>query len=80
MLTHDGRRTTDDDGRQPIAIGHLSDSGDLKKSAYDQFCVVIFPCLQSLFKISNKHFNKLKQNLCDAWACGALALIHEQVQ
>ena len=30
MLTHDGRRTTDDDGRQPIAIGHLSDSGHLK--------------------------------------------------
>ena len=26
----DGRRTTHDDGRQPIAIGHLSDSGDLK--------------------------------------------------
>ena len=25
-----GRRTTDDDGRQTIAIGHLSDSGDLK--------------------------------------------------
>ena len=25
-------RTTDDDGRQPIAIGHLSDSGDLKIS------------------------------------------------
>ena len=24
------RRTTDDDERQPIAIGHLSDSGDLK--------------------------------------------------
>ena len=24
------RRTTDDDGRQPIAIGHLSDSVDLK--------------------------------------------------
>ena len=21
---------TDDDGRQPIAVGHLSDSGDLK--------------------------------------------------
>ena len=32
MLTHDARRTTDDDGRQPIAIGHLSDSGDLKSS------------------------------------------------
>ena len=37
MLTHaarrttnDGRRTTHDDGRQPKAIGHLSDSGDLK--------------------------------------------------
>ena len=32
MLTHDGdaRRKTHDDGRQPIAIGHLSDSGDLK--------------------------------------------------
>ena len=30
MLTHDGRRTTHDDGPQPIAIGHLSDSGDLK--------------------------------------------------
>ena len=24
------RRTMEDDGRQPIAIGHLSDSGDLK--------------------------------------------------
>ena len=23
---------TQDDGRQPIAIGHLSDSGDLKKT------------------------------------------------
>ena len=36
MLTHHGRRTmdnerwtTDDDRRQPIAIGHLSYSGDL---------------------------------------------------
>ena len=32
MLTHDGRRTTDDDGRQPIAKGHLSDSGHLKNT------------------------------------------------
>ena len=31
MLTHDGRRMTDDDGRQTIAISYLSDSGDLKK-------------------------------------------------
>ena len=30
MLTHDARLTADDDGRQPIALGHLSDSGDLK--------------------------------------------------
>ena len=29
MLTHDGRRTTHDDGHQPTAIGHLSDSSDL---------------------------------------------------
>ena len=29
MLTHDAQRTKDD-GRQPIEIGHLSDSGDLK--------------------------------------------------
>ena len=30
MLTDEEPRTTHDDGRQPIAIGHLSDSGDLK--------------------------------------------------
>ena len=28
------RRTTDDDGRQPIAMGHLSYSGDLKTFFY----------------------------------------------
>ena len=28
ILTHDGRWTTDDDGCQPIAIGHLSHSGN----------------------------------------------------
>ena len=28
MLLHDARHMTDD-GRQPIAIGHLSDSGDV---------------------------------------------------
>ena len=33
MLTHDARRMTDDDG-QPIAIGHLSYSGDLKRYFY----------------------------------------------
>ena len=38
MLTHDARRTTNDDGRQPIAIGHLSDSGDLKRSKSECFC------------------------------------------
>ena len=30
MLTHDSRWTTDHDGRQPVAIAHLNDSGDLK--------------------------------------------------
>ena len=30
ILTHDGRWTTDDDGRQSIAIGHLRYSVDLK--------------------------------------------------
>ena len=34
MLTHDERRTTDDDERRPLAIGHLSDSGDLKMLTY----------------------------------------------
>ena len=28
--TDNARGRTDDDGRQPTAIGHLSDSGDLK--------------------------------------------------
>ena len=31
MFTDDGQRTTDDDGRQSIAIGHPSDLGDLKR-------------------------------------------------
>ena len=39
MLTHDGHRTTHDDGRQPIAIGHLSDSGDLKKPKHPYMLV-----------------------------------------
>ena len=30
MLTHDGRWSTDDDGRQHIAIGHPNDTCDLK--------------------------------------------------
>lgn len=30
LLTNDGRRTTHDDRRSPIATGHLSDSDDLK--------------------------------------------------
>ena len=31
----DARPTTHDDGRQPIAKGHLSDSGDLKISIFN---------------------------------------------
>ena len=30
MLTDDGQQTTEEDWHQPIAIGHLSDSGELK--------------------------------------------------
>ena len=30
-MTNEERRTKHDEGRQPIAIGHLSDSGDLKR-------------------------------------------------
>ena len=37
MLTDDARRTPHDDGRQPIAIGHLSDSGDLKMGTKQDF-------------------------------------------
>ena len=61
MLTHDAQRTTHDDGRQPIAIGHLSDSGDLKTQTVDYilmssvFCQHIVPDLVSLiFKILQK--------------------------
>ena len=50
MLTHDARRTTDDDGRQPIAIGHLSDSGDLK----------IAP-IESGGGVSKRHFHNEQQ-------------------
>ena len=39
MLTHDARRTTDDDVCQPIAIGHLSDSGDLKILTFFEYPV-----------------------------------------
>ena len=38
----DGRRTTHDDGRQPIAIGHLSDSGDLKIWKHKRFEEIIY--------------------------------------
>jgi hypothetical protein len=33
-------RTTDDDGRKRIAIGHLSDSGDLKQVNKDALLVL----------------------------------------
>ena len=31
MFTHVAKQTTDDNGRQSIAIGHLSDASGLKK-------------------------------------------------
>ena len=34
----DERRTTHDDGRQPIAIGHLSDSSDLNITHITKSC------------------------------------------
>ena len=37
----DARRTTHDDGRQPIAIGHLSDSGDLKSFMKNTMSVLL---------------------------------------
>ena len=40
----------DDDGRQPIAIGHLSESGDLKK---------LGTVLKTM--VPSKSLNKLKQ-------------------
>ena len=36
MLTDDAQRTTHDDGRQHLAIGHLSELGDLKIFLFDE--------------------------------------------
>lgn len=36
LLTHDAGRTPHDDGQKHTAIGHLSDSGDLKKFTKSQ--------------------------------------------
>ena len=50
MLTDDARPTTDNDRCQPIAIGHLSESGDLK---CDQDCVAI-----TKTQIKTKHYTQ----------------------
>ena len=42
MLMDDAHRTTHDDGRQLIVIGHLSDSGDSGD------LIKIIPCLSSI--------------------------------
>ena len=44
---HDERRTTDDDGPQPKAIGHLSDSGDLTRYKSEQMTYNPLRLLQS---------------------------------
>ena len=44
------RRTKDNDGRQPIAIGHLSHSGDLKKESCATFDVSVSHVLIMAFK------------------------------
>ena len=58
-LTDDARPTTDNDRCQPIAIGHLSESGDLK---CDQDCVAI-----TKTQIKTRHSNWISyihRNLC----------------
>ena len=50
MLTHDGN-----DGRQPIAIGHLSDSVDLKtqqSSLYSSTCKAKVFCFDKTRKVN----------------------------
>ena len=47
MITHDERLTTDDNGRQPIAIGHLNDSGDLTRYKSEQMTYNPLRLLQS---------------------------------
>ena len=44
MLTHDGRRTTHDDGRKPIYVakGHLSDASDLSSKKVRKSFVFVF--------------------------------------
>ena len=50
MLTEDGQRTTHDAGRQPIAIGHLSDSGDLKKTVAFSEIQQVRDCFRNSFQ------------------------------
>ena len=60
MLTDDGR-TKHDDGRQPVAIGHLSDSGDLKIITILIQCLCIrlpFMFLEKYIKIRMGFSNK----------------------
>ena len=45
-----GSRTTDDDGRQPIAIGHLSDLDDLKTKGPKSSSITV--TLQNIYKHS----------------------------
>ena len=50
MLTDDARRTPHDDGRQPIATGHQSDSGDLKiKAIHDKIYITSFRMVYWVF-------------------------------
>ena len=48
-MMDNGRRTTHNDGRQPIAIGHLSDSCDLKthNSLYELWIILHLNNLES---------------------------------
>ena len=62
---HDERRRTDDDGRQPIAIGHLSDSGDLKiytnsnnglNYLIEKVCKILLICKRAILEFLNVDF------------------------
>ena len=65
--TDNARGRTDDDGRQPTAIGHLSDSGDLKDNivlkseiGYSLFMMPSYHGKSPLVISSNTRLNRVK--------------------
>lgn len=64
LFTNDGQWTTPDDGRKPIALGHLSDSGNIKSKIHlkqKAFCLnVIHKFTGFEFFFTNLAFNMIK--------------------